>query len=496
MPNALIYARISKDKTGAGLGVDRQERDCRKLADRLGATVLDVYVDNDISAYGGKHRPGYRAMLDRMTQGGIDYVLCWATDRLHRRVDDLREYADISIKHGVLTHAVTAGIIDLSTGSGLFAAQINGAFAELESTRKSERVKAAQEQAARAGKWLGGRRPYGWAFEDGAPVIVDDEAERIRVMHDAVLSGQSIRSIVDGLNSAGALTSYDGHWTRNTVRQVLKRPRNAGLATYRGQILDGHASTFPAIVSEATHRAVVAKLTDPNRARSTSNRVKYLLSGIAQCECGRLMVKATVKPQATSLYRVYKCQASGRGHAHKKMEAADAHVLDVVTAILHSDAGLDATPSSNDDARQQLEDEAATLRQMTDEAADSRFRGTIDQRQMERITVPANARLADIERQLADLHAASQTPGVLSAEGRATLAAQWDTGDLEERRRILRAAFGVVITRTPPGAARRFEPSTVRIAVKANAGPLTPEQVETVVAAEVAAGQTSITLLP
>lgn len=270
MPDALICARISKDKTGAGLGVDRQERDCRKLADHLGATVLDVYVDNDISAYGGNVRPRYRAMLERMTGGDIDYVLCWATDRLHRRLDDMREYADVSIKHSILTHAVTAGPIDLSTGSGLFAAQINGAFAELESTRKSERVKAAQEQAARAGKWLGGRRPYGWAFEDGAPVMVDGEAQRIRAMHDAVLSGQSIRSIVDGLNSAGALTSYEGHWTRNTVRQVLKRPRNAGLAEWKGQVLDGHASTFPAIVSEATHRAVVAKLTDPKRARSTS----------------------------------------------------------------------------------------------------------------------------------------------------------------------------------------------------------------------------------
>ena len=31
-------------------GVDRQERDCRKLAKQLGLAVRKIYVDNDISA--------------------------------------------------------------------------------------------------------------------------------------------------------------------------------------------------------------------------------------------------------------------------------------------------------------------------------------------------------------------------------------------------------------------------------------------------------------
>ena len=47
---AAIYARISRDREGAGLGVERQEADCRALAERLGWDVVAVYVDNDISA--------------------------------------------------------------------------------------------------------------------------------------------------------------------------------------------------------------------------------------------------------------------------------------------------------------------------------------------------------------------------------------------------------------------------------------------------------------
>src|SRR3546814_9581184 len=57
---AVIYARISRDREGAGLGVDRQLQDCRELADRLGLTVGNTFRDDDTSAYSGKPRKGDR----------------------------------------------------------------------------------------------------------------------------------------------------------------------------------------------------------------------------------------------------------------------------------------------------------------------------------------------------------------------------------------------------------------------------------------------------
>jgi site-specific DNA recombinase len=48
---AAIYARISSDVDGSGLGVARQLEDCRKLAESLGWPVAEEYVDNDLSAY-------------------------------------------------------------------------------------------------------------------------------------------------------------------------------------------------------------------------------------------------------------------------------------------------------------------------------------------------------------------------------------------------------------------------------------------------------------
>src|SRR4249920_1550944 len=77
---AAVYVRVSRDKTGAGLGVDRQEADCRAKAAELGWTVVAVYADNDLSAYSGKPRPGYRRLLADVRAGAVDAVVVWHTD--------------------------------------------------------------------------------------------------------------------------------------------------------------------------------------------------------------------------------------------------------------------------------------------------------------------------------------------------------------------------------------------------------------------------------
>jgi DNA invertase Pin-like site-specific DNA recombinase len=74
---AAIYTRISSDREGAGLGVERQEADCRALAEQLGWEIVAVHSDNDLSAYSGKPRPGYEALLADLRADVADAVICW-----------------------------------------------------------------------------------------------------------------------------------------------------------------------------------------------------------------------------------------------------------------------------------------------------------------------------------------------------------------------------------------------------------------------------------
>ena len=99
--SAAVYARISADTEGRSLGVQRQLEDCRKLAAARGWPVGREYVDNDISAYNGKPRPGYEQMVADLAAGVRDAVIVYNLDRLHRRPAELEEFVGLCERVGV-----------------------------------------------------------------------------------------------------------------------------------------------------------------------------------------------------------------------------------------------------------------------------------------------------------------------------------------------------------------------------------------------------------
>jgi site-specific DNA recombinase len=114
---AAIYCRISSDPQGERAGVERQQRDCEQLATRLGLDVVSTFIDNDVSAYSGKRRPEFERMLTAAAAGDFDVVICWATDRLYRRVTDLSRITDELAPHAKI-RTVNGGEIDLETIRG------------------------------------------------------------------------------------------------------------------------------------------------------------------------------------------------------------------------------------------------------------------------------------------------------------------------------------------------------------------------------------------
>ncbi|HYA01279.1 MAG TPA: recombinase family protein, partial [Candidatus Binatia bacterium] len=138
MTRAAIYARISRDRAGAGLGVDRQAAECRELATRRGWDVVATFIDNDISAFSGKVRPQYEALLGAIEGGRVEAVLAWHNDRLHRSPKELERFIDLVEHHKVAVAVVQGGDYDLTTSNGRLSARIVGAVARHESEHKSE----------------------------------------------------------------------------------------------------------------------------------------------------------------------------------------------------------------------------------------------------------------------------------------------------------------------------------------------------------------------
>ncbi|MGT2461096.1 recombinase family protein [Sinomonas atrocyanea] len=233
MKRAAVYVRISDDKAGVGLGVQRQETDCQKLAESLSIEDVVLFSDNDVSAYSGRRRPGYEAMLEQLAAGGFSAVIAWHGDRLHRSPIELEAYIDIVEKHGVETHLVTGGRVDLGTPTGRMIARTVGNMARYESEHKAERIVRAHRQAAEQGRWRGGLRPFGY-LDDGQTPHPEEAALVLRAYKD-VLEGTSLSELCRHWNAKGIQTTTGRAWGTQSLKQLLLRERNYGASVYRGK---------------------------------------------------------------------------------------------------------------------------------------------------------------------------------------------------------------------------------------------------------------------
>src|SRR5450759_526624 len=187
---AAVYARISSDVEGSGQGVTRQLEDCRRLAGELGWLVAEEYVDNDLSAYSGKTRPGYERMLADLRDGTRDAVLVYHVDRLTRRPIELEQFLAALDAAKVRHVRFVVGDSDIMTGDGLMVVRMLAAVAANESANKSRRVLRKMDQLAEQGMPHGGHRIFG--YDQDKITVREDEAAIIATLVSRYLAGESL----------------------------------------------------------------------------------------------------------------------------------------------------------------------------------------------------------------------------------------------------------------------------------------------------------------
>ncbi len=328
---AALYTRISRDREGAGLGVDRQREDCEELARTLGWEIVAVHTDNDLSAYSGKPRAGYKALLADLRAGRADAVITWHTDRLHRSPVELEEWIGVCDPRGVPTHCVKAGPLDLSTPSGRLVARQLGAVARYEVEHQIERQKRAKLQAATEGRFRGGRRSFG--YDADGVTVRESEATVVRELAAGVLAGRSMRALASELNGRGMTGTRGATWTGASVRDVVIKARNAALIEHDGQIVG--PARWPAILAEDTWRAVSGVLTEPTRAPVRSHARRWLGSGIYVCGVCGLPVRIAVNSVKRGGSRMASYRCSGPAvHVTRAASRVDEYVGEVVVGLL------------------------------------------------------------------------------------------------------------------------------------------------------------------
>lgn len=254
---AAIYCRISLDKKlgtdDEREGVKRQLKDCRFMCKMNGYEVYKVYEDNSVSAHGteqkkARERQGYEDMITDFKAGKFQVIVAWKLDRLTRSVSGLEDMLRELAGQGLCICTTDLGGCeqDLSRADTVMLAQIMASFAQFESSRKSERMKAAIKDRAQKGIMRNGKRSFGY---DGNNNVIEEEARIVRAIYEAYDRGASMNAITRALRgeddgtlpnfpTSDPVTVIDAKksgkeppklkWGMHATTAILRNPKYAG----------------------------------------------------------------------------------------------------------------------------------------------------------------------------------------------------------------------------------------------------------------------------
>jgi DNA invertase Pin-like site-specific DNA recombinase len=479
----VAYLRISDDREGRQNGVDRQERQCRDLAAKNGDEIVAVFTDDDRSAYSGKPRPDYIRMLAYLRDGHADGAYALAPTRLYRRLDDGLDFFKLIAERQLEVETVKAGRYNLSTADGRRDALRAAVDAQHEAEQISERVRDAKADNLTRGEYRGGPRPFG--YESDGITVREDEAQHVRAATDAIIAGDSLRSVCRELATKGVRTvprrykQPDGtrgepesrEWKPEELRKLLLRPRNAGLMESRSKGPDGRLrseivgkAAWPAIVPEETWRACKAVLGNPERRTTTGNARVWLGSGLYRCGvegCAETMRCSTSgKGSGHEHVPAYRCR-SGR-HVTRVAGPLDEHIANLVLVRLSRPdaASVLLPPARPSERREDLAASANALRGKLDGYTQDYAADLITRQQMLDGTALTRKRLEKVE---AQMEAQAQHSVLASLPlGTARVVEEWPGYHLDKRRAILDALMTVTLLPARRGRPAGFQPGVTK----------------------------------
>jgi len=216
------YARVSSDSEDQiNSYIAQVDFYTRFISTHEGWEMVDIYADEGLTGMEASHRDEFNRMIADCRDGKIDRILVKSISRFARNQADYILNMRELLRLGVTIHFEKENV-DTGKMTSEQAADIYGAFAQMETTSHSQNMRVSNRMRMEKGLFIPPAAPYGYRLVNKELVVVPEEAEIVRHIYRAFLSGQGHANIAKELNRLGIERNSDsGIWRARTVSYIL-----------------------------------------------------------------------------------------------------------------------------------------------------------------------------------------------------------------------------------------------------------------------------------
>ena len=264
------YARVSTDTDEQ---LNSYEAQKKYFTDYITARpewdFVGIYADEGITGTSTKRRVRFNDMIRDALDGKIDYIVTKSISRFARNTLDCLNYMRQLKQRGIGIYFVKENIDTLDSKSEVVLT-ILSSLAQDESRNISENVRFGLKARMLEEKVT---MPYGSFLgykkgADGAPEIVPEEAETVRLIYKLFLDGKTPTAIARRLEADG-IKSPRGKdaWHTTTIRSILQNEKYMGDAMLQKSFIEDfltkkhviNTGQLPKYYVENSHPAIISK---------------------------------------------------------------------------------------------------------------------------------------------------------------------------------------------------------------------------------------------
>ena len=191
--------------------------------------MVDIYADEGITGTSVEKREDFQRMIKDCRKGKIDRILVKSISRFARNTKDclaaVRELKEL----GVSVQFEEQGI-DTSKVSSEMVTAIMASLAQKGSESISSNVRWGVQKRMLDGTFISSSVPYGYEMFHGQLRILPSEAQFVKWIFQAYLSGLNAQSIAEQMNQAYVLLGIENtrKWHNTTILYILSNERYIG----------------------------------------------------------------------------------------------------------------------------------------------------------------------------------------------------------------------------------------------------------------------------